>query len=241
VPDSRRAELLAFLDEAVPFYEGPLGVRVGLYESVDEPGLFLELVAYAGERAYIDDQARVEHDAAMGAMLTRFRAVVAGPVEVRRMKPVEVPSRAPGAVRIERAAFNDHAAIAQLLASASLPVPVADEAPVHMLVARELGRLAGCAGWESHGDTALLRSVAVDASERRKGLGRALVRGALVVIAAAGVRQVTLLTESAEAFFAGLGFTRIDRSELPIAVRGSRQVASSCCAGATAMRRELSG
>jgi len=88
IPPTRRAELLAFLRDAVPFYERPGRIRVGLYESADEPGLYLELVAYADLAAYEADQDRVEHDPEMIAMLARFRAVVGGPCEVRRMKPV---------------------------------------------------------------------------------------------------------------------------------------------------------
>ena len=126
---SRTRELLAFLHDAIPFYERPGGVRVGLYESVDEPGLYLELVAYEDLAAYEADQDRVEHDPEMIAMLARFRAVVGGPAEVRRMKPVlGVAARADAAV--EPAAFNDGPGIAALLAEASLPIPDADDAPV---------------------------------------------------------------------------------------------------------------
>lgn len=88
MPPERRAALLTFLREAIPFYERHGGTRVGLYESADDPGLLLELVCYADEASYAEDQERVDHDPAMRAMLDRFRVAVGGPVEVRRMKPV---------------------------------------------------------------------------------------------------------------------------------------------------------
>jgi amino-acid N-acetyltransferase len=238
VPPSRRAELLAFLRDAVPFHERPGGIRVGWYESADEPGLFLELVVYASEGPYAADQDRVEHDPAMLAVLERFRAVVGGPVEVRRMKPV-LDLFGPRGVSadVEPAAFNDHAAIAELLTDASLPLPDAVDVPVRMLVAREGGRVIGCAGWEHHGEAALLRSVAVRSEARRRGVGAALVRAALVEIAATGAREAVLLTTDAEAFFAGLGFTPVDRRALPTDVRSARQVTTQCCASAVCMRR----
>ncbi len=198
IPPSRRADLLTFLAGAVPFYERPGGVRVGLYESADEPGLFLELVAYTDEGAYAVDQDRVEHDAEMIAVLERFRAVVGGPVEVRRMKPVPEGLHRTGgeglAPRVELAAFNDHAAVADLLTAASLPLPDGDDVPVRMLVAREGGRVMGCAGWERPGEAALQRSVAVRPAARRRGVGAALVRAALAEIDASGAREVALLT-----------------------------------------------
>jgi hypothetical protein len=88
VAPERRAALLAFLRDTFPFYERPGGIRMGLYESADEPGLVLELVAYADEAAYLADQERVENDAEMLATLGRFKELVGGPVEVRRMRPL---------------------------------------------------------------------------------------------------------------------------------------------------------
>jgi amino-acid N-acetyltransferase len=238
VPEARRGDLLTFLREAVPLYERPGRIRVGLYESADEPGLYLELVAYADDAARNADQDRVEHDPEMVATLARFRAVVGGPVEVRRMKPVS-DLAAPVGVVVEAAAFNDGPAIAALLAEASLPVPDADDAPVRMVVTREEGRLIGCAGWERHGQAALLRSVAVHAEARGRGVGLALVRAALTRVAVEGAREVALLTNDAESFFAKLGFARIDRAALLEAVRASRQVATACCASAVAMHLSL--
>ena len=238
LPPARRPDLLAFLGDAIPLYERPGGVRVGLYESADEPGLYLELVAYADAAAYATDQDRVEHDPEMIATLARFRAVLGGPAEVRRMIPVPDVAT-PGDARVEPAAFNDGPGIAELLAEASLPIPDADDAPVRMVVAREGGRVIGCAGWERYGATALLRSVAVRAEARGRGLGQALVRAARDHLAAEGAREVVLLTLDAERFFATLGFAPIARASLPEAVRASRQATTTRCASAVAMRLAL--
>jgi amino-acid N-acetyltransferase len=154
------------------------------------------------------------------------------------MKPVSEMALPTGSA-VEVAAFNDGPAIAALLAEASLPVPDADDAPVRMVVTREAGRVIGCAGWERHGPAALLRSVAVRAEARKRGVGLALVRAALMQVAVEGVREVVLLTNDADPFFAKLGFVRIERAALPEPVRASRQVTTACCASAVSMRLPL--
>ena len=45
VAPKNRENLLHFLEENFPFYERPGGIRMALYESLDDPGLILELVA----------------------------------------------------------------------------------------------------------------------------------------------------------------------------------------------------
>jgi hypothetical protein len=90
VAPEKRSDLLAFLRDAIPFYERPGGIRVALFESLDDPGLLLELVAYAGEREFAEDQERVEHDPGYIETLARWRSLLDSSIEVRRMRPVAV-------------------------------------------------------------------------------------------------------------------------------------------------------
>jgi quinol monooxygenase YgiN len=85
----RRTELLEFLERAVPFYEEPGGIRIALYESLDDPALLLELVAYESIAAYEADQARVESNPKMQALLAEWRTFFDGSLEVQRMKPIQ--------------------------------------------------------------------------------------------------------------------------------------------------------
>lgn len=84
-----RGALLGFLREAVPYYESPGGIRVGLLESADDPDRFVEVVEYATEAAYEADQRRVEQDERMKTLLARWRELLAEPpvVEVYRHTP----------------------------------------------------------------------------------------------------------------------------------------------------------
>jgi quinol monooxygenase YgiN len=72
----RRAELIAFLEEAIPFYEGPGGIRVRLLWDVTDPERFVEVIEYADQDAYDHDQERVISDPTMNAYLARWRALL---------------------------------------------------------------------------------------------------------------------------------------------------------------------
>lgn len=101
------------------------------------------------------------------------------------------------------------------------------------------GRLLGVAATERYGRVAVLRSVAVHAPMRGRGLGRALVERALADARSSGAHEAWLLTESAGPFFADLGWSRADRAESPPAVAGSVEFTSACPTTAVAMRRAL--
>jgi quinol monooxygenase YgiN len=78
----RRAELVAFLREAIPFYEQPGGIRVRLLWDVSDPDRFVEVVEYADQDIHDRDQVRVAGDAEMHGYLQRWHALLAGPPEV---------------------------------------------------------------------------------------------------------------------------------------------------------------
>ncbi len=101
------------------------------------------------------------------------------------------------------------------------------------------GCLLGVAATERYGDVAFLRSVAVHAPARGHGLGRALVERALADARAAGAREAWLLTEAADPFFAGLGWSPADRADAPAPIASSVEFVSACPATAIAMRRPL--
>ncbi|MBI2566101.1 MAG: methyltransferase domain-containing protein [Candidatus Schekmanbacteria bacterium] len=90
IPPESRTEMVAFLRRAFPLYERPGGIRMGLFESADEPGLVLELVAYDSDEAYLRDQERVERDPKLREVLAEWKRLVNGPVEVRRMRPLAI-------------------------------------------------------------------------------------------------------------------------------------------------------
>ena len=136
----------------------------------------------------------------------------------------------------------DAADAATLVAAAGLPLAGLRECVEAgtVVVCREWdGCLLGVAATEHHGPVALLRSVAVHDPVRGHGLGRALVERALADAAAAGAREAWLLTETAEPYFAGLGWQRADRAAAPADLAASVEFTGACPITAVAMRRAL--
>lgn len=129
-------------------------------------------------------------------------------------------------------------AAAALLREVGLPVDdLADVDLSGFLACGGPGGLVGLVGTERQGDVALLRSLAVAPSHRGTGLGRELVRRAEAWCAASGVTAVYLLTNTAEGFFARLGYERLPRGEAPPFIRSTREFAGICPASAAFMVR----
>jgi len=129
--------------------------------------------------------------------------------------------------------------IARLLDDNHLPLDgVADHLST-MVIAEDEGRIVACAGLELYADGALLRSVAVAASHRGRGLGLELTRAALGLAQRHGSPAVYLLTTTAEGFFPKFGFERIPRADVPTGVQQSVEFVSACPASAVVMRKTL--
>jgi amino-acid N-acetyltransferase len=97
----------------------------------------------------------------------------------------------------------------------------------------------GLVGVEVLGEHALLRSLIVVPGFRLRGAGKALVETAERHARSRGVRELYLLTTSAEEFFARRGYARIARSEAPEAVRTTREFSDICPANSVFMRKIL--
>jgi N-acetylglutamate synthase-like GNAT family acetyltransferase len=110
------------------------------------------------------------------------------------------------------------APILSLLSDSRLPTSGVEEMAETLVVARQDGRVIGCAGLELYGNAALLRSVAVATPARGTGLGRALTRGALDLARERRVRRVYLLEVLdilPQRISRGTYLLRLDVRELP--------------------------
>ena len=103
------------------------------------------------------------------------------------------------------------------------------------LVARKGNEIVGCSALELYQQLALLRSVAVKPSLRKRGLGVELTRAALDLARECQVRKVYLFTLTASTFFSKLGFIQASRSDVPTAVRQSIEFTTLCPESATVM------
>ena len=137
------------------------------------------------------------------------------------------------------ASLADLPDIVELLIASGLPVAAVDAHIDSFLVALQDGSLAGCAGLERYGETALLRSVAVAEPHRGKGLARKLVAHLIGVARAEGTESLLLLTTTAAPYFERFGFRTISRSEAPADVQCSVEFQGACPASAAVMRLDI--
>lgn len=129
--------------------------------------------------------------------------------------------------------------ILALLAASKLPRAGIDRHVETALVARDAGRLIGCAAVEVYGAAGLLRSVAVAPDRRGSGLGQELTAAALDLARQRGVKDVYLLTTTADRFFPRFGFSVISRDQIDPALQQSDELRGACPASAVAMRATL--
>ncbi|MCL6449982.1 MAG: arsenic resistance N-acetyltransferase ArsN2 [Acetobacteraceae bacterium] len=159
-----------------------------------------------------------------------------------------VPQRrdAPGAqgVSLRRAEGRDLEPILNLLRRASLPTAgVADHIATFWVAefpfAPGAPQVVATGGLEVYPPYCLLRSVAVEPEFQGRGIARLLVQQALEEAARRGCRQAFLLTTTAEAYFARLGWERRPRQSLPRDLEASAELRGACPATAAAMGLEL--
>lgn len=130
---------------------------------------------------------------------------------------------------------EDWPRLATLLTDSALPLEGLEDHLDATIVARDATTILGCAGLEVYGADALLRSVAVAADHRGRGLGEALTAAAIALARRRNVRAIYLLTETAAGFFPRFGFEETTRATVPAAVKQSVEFASVCPASATVM------
>jgi amino-acid N-acetyltransferase len=130
--------------------------------------------------------------------------------------------------------------IRALLAASGLPGQ--DLTPAHLdsfWIELDAAGLVGVVGLEPHGRAALVRSLAVRADERGRGLGGALLAHAESQAGALGIEALHLLTTTAERFLAAHGYTVIPRTAAPLEIRATREFADLCPASSVCMTKRV--
>lgn len=101
------------------------------------------------------------------------------------------------------------------------------------------GELAGVIGLEVYDTVALLRSLAVAPARRSAGLGRQLVAFVEAEAAQRGIRELFLLTSTAESFFTAQGYALVPRAEAPVVIQGTAQFSGVCPSSAAFLGKRL--
>jgi amino-acid N-acetyltransferase len=109
----------------------------------------------------------------------------------------------------------------------------------NFLTAWDDGKLIGVVGLEIYGETALLRSLAVDGSYRNQGLAYEMCNNIEAYAIRRQITQLYLLTTTAQRFFSRFGFNLINRRHVPDVIAATAEFQSLCPESAICMYKRL--
>jgi N-acetylglutamate synthase and related acetyltransferases len=102
-------------------------------------------------------------------------------------------------------------------------------------------QLTGIIGLERYGHIGLLRSLAVQPSERQQGIGQKLVAYLEQQARDSGIHQLYLLTQTADTFFIQQGYQLVARKETPDVIQQTSQFSALCPASSRLLSKWLNG
>lgn len=126
-----------------------------------------------------------------------------------------------------------------LLIDEKLPVSDLPESLENFLVALDDHKVIGVAGLEIYGHCGLLRSLAVDAAFRGRGIAGKLLGQIETLALSKGLTTIYLLTETAPDYFDRKAYIRITREDVPAEVQRSSEFSYVCPQSAIVMKKTL--
>jgi amino-acid N-acetyltransferase len=142
-------------------------------------------------------------------------------------------------LKIKEAALDNLPQIKALLEASQLPASDIDLNKQLFLVALHDQAVVGTIALEVVGNSALLRSFAVDVKFRSRQIGARLYREAVAQSKQKGIAHLFLLTTTADRYFDRLSWQRIGRDEVPEAIGATTEFASICPVSAIVMKFDL--
>ena len=130
--------------------------------------------------------------------------------------------------------------IKELLNISKLPSDDIDDHIDNFIVIEEKGNVIGVGGLEIYDDIGLVRSIAVVAEHRSKGIGEMIYRLVEDKANDKGINTLYLLTESATEYFKKFGFITQERSEVPASIAETKQFRELCPSSAKLMFHKIS-
>jgi len=131
-------------------------------------------------------------------------------------------------------------AIQKILSDANLPyADISEEKLKHFIGIEKNDNLIGLVGLEVFPPYALLRSLAVAESLRGQGLGIKLLTQIEKLAKENKIKDIYLLTTTAEKFFAKHSYKEIARDAAPAVIKATSEYCDVCPASATVMKKRL--
>ena len=137
------------------------------------------------------------------------------------------------------AVVQDIGQIENVLKKYNLPVNDILEYIDNFIVSEKENKIIGVGGYETLGEIALIRSIAVAQEYRGKSVGVNIYNLLERKIQDIGIKEVYLLTETATDYFRKLGFTIKERTSIPKVVTQTKQFKELCPSTAVVMFNKL--
>ena len=141
--------------------------------------------------------------------------------------------------KIQKAEPGDWVAVMALLNQNKLPIEDLEPGQQIFWMAKTGDKLAGVIGLEKYGDYGLLRSMTTDRQFRNKGIASSLISELFNHARVAGIKEIYLLTETAEKYFEKKGFEKINRDAAPEEIKQSREFSHVCPTSAGLMKKPV--
>ena len=133
---------------------------------------------------------------------------------------------------------NNFSSALNLLKINQLPTEDISET-TKLFVLEDEQNIRGTIAIEYSGKEGLLRSLSVDENKRNNGYGKTLVGFIEKFASEQGVKNLYLLTTTAESFFAGKAYVKVERNSIPEFIRESSEFSSVCPSSAVVMKKVL--
>ena len=140
---------------------------------------------------------------------------------------------------IRFATSKDYDTLCHLLETEKLPTVDLNKELPHFILKTVEDKIVGSIGLELYGNSALLRSMMVIPDHRNEGIASELIGKLLAYAKENGVRNVYLITNTAEDFFSRKGFIKIDRSKVSEEILSSQEFNGLCPSSSAIMIMEL--
>ncbi len=128
--------------------------------------------------------------------------------------------------------------VEKLLLTVNLPIEGVKENFSNFFIAKKQNMILGVAGIEIYEEVGLLRSVAIKPSSQKQGIGQMMVNKIEEFAIKEGVKNLYLLTDTAEPFFLRLNYQKIPRDRTDSRIKQTLEF-TTICTSATVMVKEL--
>jgi N-acetylglutamate synthase-like GNAT family acetyltransferase len=138
----------------------------------------------------------------------------------------------------QKAGTAHNLVIQELLLQNKLPVEDLETGKQTFWIVEDGENIAGAIALEPYGAYGLLRSMATHENYRNQGIAALLVQALLTEARHSGIKEIYLLTETAETYFSKKGFKKIHRDDVPEDIKQSKEFSHICPSSAIVMKKE---